>query len=168
MEENLEKGLVERFPDILRDHRGDPKQTCMAWGLCIGDGWYLLLNDLLVKLDDLTKGTKYQVVAHQIKEKFGGLRFYYGIEYDPNVFQRMFSKISTFAYKKKLGRQYNKISDFRKKIYKTKLEKIYDAVSEAECKSYETCERCGNPGKTRGGGWVVTLCDQCHEEKNNK
>ena len=35
-----------------------------------------------------------------------------------------------------------------------------------------SCEDCGEAGKPRGGGWIVTLCDSCHnkneEEKAKK
>ena len=33
--------------------------------------------------------------------------------------------------------------------------------SDGEDKSYDTCEICGNPGKTRGRGWISTQCDKC-------
>lgn len=39
------------------------------------------------------------------------------------------------------------------------------AIEEAENRSAVTCERCGKPGKLRGGWWVSTLCDACAGEK---
>ena len=33
-------------------------------------------------------------------------------------------------------------------------------IHEAEVKSAEICEDCGQPGKSRSGGWVRTLCDK--------
>lgn len=33
-------------------------------------------------------------------------------------------------------------------------------VQLAEDLSLKTCEVCGAPGKTRPGGWIVTLCDE--------
>lgn len=30
-----------------------------------------------------------------------------------------------------------------------------------ENRSLETCERCGEAGETRAGGWLKTLCDSC-------
>lgn len=41
-------------------------------------------------------------------------------------------------------------------------------VYEAEMASMVTCERCGAPGKTRVGGWLKTLCDECHEKRGEK
>lgn len=35
-------------------------------------------------------------------------------------------------------------------------------IREAETASETTCEDCGDPGKTRAGGWIRTLCDACH------
>jgi hypothetical protein len=41
---------------------------------------------------------------------------------------------------------------------------IYYLIDYAEVRSSWTCESCGEPGKARGGSWVRTLCDSCHEE----
>lgn len=35
-------------------------------------------------------------------------------------------------------------------------------ITFAEMISGRICEACGNPGETRPGGWVQTLCDTCH------
>jgi hypothetical protein len=40
-------------------------------------------------------------------------------------------------------------------------EEMYNLIHATESKSYETCEECGAPGKRRGGGWILTLCDTC-------
>jgi hypothetical protein len=65
-----------------------------------------------------------QVVVEQIKEKFGGLRFYYQGGDDT----------------------------------------IQGMVRMAEAWADRSCEECGKPGKSRGGGWIKTLCDE-HEEQ---
>lgn len=41
-------------------------------------------------------------------------------------------------------------------------------IREAEAKSAVTCERCGVPGKLRQGGWLKTLCDWCHGERERE
>lgn len=38
-------------------------------------------------------------------------------------------------------------------------------VDEAERKSEETCETCGEKGELRRGGWLMTLCNDCHGGK---
>lgn len=70
MREDLADKLVKKYPTVFQNYRGDMRQTCMAWGICAGDGWYDLLDELCAKLEP------HGVVAAQIKEKFGGLRFY--------------------------------------------------------------------------------------------
>jgi hypothetical protein len=85
MKEQLDEQLVKRYPKIFRDRHGDIAQTCMVWGFECGDGWFNIINQLCSciqnRIDWSEKaGSSYvieQVVATQVKEKFGGLRFYY-------------------------------------------------------------------------------------------
>ncbi len=42
---------------------------------------------------------------------------------------------------------------------------MHGMVSMAEHMSGRICETCGNRGETRGGSWMVTLCDKHHEER---
>lgn len=91
---------------------------------CIGNGWLGMVKSLI---EDLIKlGWDKQIC--QVKEKFGGLRFYI-----------------------------NSGSD-----------EIHKRIIEAERKSHEVCEKCGEPGKSISGGWIVTLCEFHAEEKLNK
>lgn len=50
-----------------------------AWGLSVGDGW----RDLVCDLVDHIETTNGRISMFQIKEKFGGLRFY--PEQDPDA-----------------------------------------------------------------------------------
>lgn len=70
MRKELEKILVEKYPNLYSRYGGDMKETCMTWGMSCGDGWFQLIDELSQKLEPLN------VVALQVKEKFGGLRFY--------------------------------------------------------------------------------------------
>ena len=70
MKKELELELVKKYPNLYKEYGGDPGKTCMAWGIACGDGWYKLIDELSAKLEPLG------VVAAQVKEKFGGLRFY--------------------------------------------------------------------------------------------
>jgi hypothetical protein len=79
MKKELQEKLVEKYPKIFSEVGETPQKSCMAWGICIGDGWYMLVDNLcnfLQSTIDLNKDTYPQVVAAQVKEKFGGLRFY--------------------------------------------------------------------------------------------
>jgi hypothetical protein len=40
-----------------------------------------------------------------------------------------------------------------------------DVVEMAEYRSSQYCEECGNQGRHRGTGWILTLCVDCAVEK---
>lgn len=170
MKKELELKLVKLYPEILQDYGGDMTKTCMAWGMSHGNGWYNIIEELLQTLDKITANKNEKVVADQIKEKFGGLRFYYHVEgYEPNMFDKFRSSFWTFMIRHKWGVAYNKIIDFKQIFFKSIQEKIRDAVHHAESKSYKTCEICSEPGKTRGRAWRTTQCEKCYFKsiKNN-
>ena len=86
MREELDKKLCEKYPDIFRDRHAPITETPMGFGFECGDGWYDLIDALCKKIQHhVDWESKYpkpheenieQVVAIQVKEKFGGLRFY--------------------------------------------------------------------------------------------
>lgn len=79
MNAELEKRLYDKYPGIFRQKDLKPSQTCMCWGIATGDGWYDLIEDLCNKIQTyIDKNNLKQVEALQVKEKFGGLRFYIG------------------------------------------------------------------------------------------
>jgi hypothetical protein len=93
MHKLLEQKLVEKYPKLFKDYGGDMRQTCMAWGLACGKGWFLLLDELCSKL------SKYDdVVAAQVKEKFGTLRFYINGT-PPDKFDEIHAIINEFETK---------------------------------------------------------------------
>ena len=131
MNKELELKLVEKYPKIIKEYGGDPKQTCMAFGIeTSGDGWYNFLHKCMEKLQyfcDLCSkdGREVQVVANQIKEKYSTLSFY------------------TTIYG---------ATDIERDI-------IDDIISEAERKSKYTCEITGKDGvMCKRGSWYKTLC----------
>jgi len=63
MKDELENKLRQEFSDAFEGEI--PRMEC-------GDGWYKILHDLMTKIR--TTGEKIGIA--QIKEKFGGLRFY--------------------------------------------------------------------------------------------
>lgn len=131
MKSELELKLVEKYPKILRDYKGDMMQTCMAWGMECGDGWYGLLDKCMEKLqyccDFFSQdgdGREIQVVATQIKEKYGTLSFY---------------------------TSYYGVNDIESDI-------LDDIIAAAEIKSAHTCEVTGKDGTVcKRGGWYRTL-----------
>ena len=77
MKKELENALYEKYPKVFAEKDLDKTRTCMCWGICCGDGWYTLLDELCGFLQHYSdRKDRSQVVAKQVKEKFGGLRFY--------------------------------------------------------------------------------------------
>ncbi len=92
MTDEKDKLLCEKYPKIFRDRNGSMHETCMCWGFDHGDGWFNIIDTLCgtiqhhtdwkrkqqpyCKMPDDVFEENHQPVASQVKEKFGGLRFY--------------------------------------------------------------------------------------------
>lgn len=79
MNKILEDYFIKTYPSMFVEMYGDPKKTCMAYGISTGDGWVLLLDGLCSKIQWRIKhyNTISPVIFKQIKEKFGTLTIYY-------------------------------------------------------------------------------------------
>ena len=80
MKIELQNKLVEKYPhffEYLKEHKGPI--IPIQFGFEHDDGWYDLLDRLMENITEYLKKNdfKYNVEVAQIKEKFGGLRFYY-------------------------------------------------------------------------------------------
>lgn len=148
-----DKKLQEEFPKILKNLGGDSRKTCMSWehgGIAVGDGWIPLLERLMAFCQFHTDKNYYpQVVADQIKEKFGTLRFYYHFEDNPEH------------------------AEFAKRVHKPEYairepEMLRGAISFAESMSSMICEDCGKPGEVHGNRWLKCACPECSEKLGMK
>ena len=70
MKKELDEKLCKKYPTVFKNRFGDMRQTCMCWGFSCGDGWYDIIERVAAYLEPLG------IVASQVKEKFGSLRFY--------------------------------------------------------------------------------------------
>jgi len=98
MKQELDEKLCADYPLIFADRRKSMMETLMCWGFDCGDGWYDLIDTLCGQIQhhignrkrnrevilskeifnqDMVPEEIPQVVAVQVKEKFGSLRFYY-------------------------------------------------------------------------------------------
>jgi hypothetical protein len=64
------KYLIEHFPKLYRGVDKPLTESLMGFGFECGDGWFELIKELSEKLEPMG------VEAVQVKEKWGGLRFY--------------------------------------------------------------------------------------------
>lgn len=172
MSPELDKQLCNKYPKIFIDRNKSPQETCMHWGFEVGDGWYQLIDVLCealtytfttsVEVDEEdgkrlgiepykdAKGEVFyffsveppQVIADQVKEKFGTLRFYYHLEYSED-------NTSLVATKK-----YPQLVEINKR-YSDYIDGI---VHFAETASGRTCEVTGAEGSMHvRDGWYKTL-----------
>ena len=153
--------LWEKYPIIFSGRYLSLQESLIPFGFECGDGWYNLIDELCEDITTLIGDKDITVIAIQVKEKFGGLRFYYDVKSPVTFMNKVDHIISQFMFKRRWGIYYWKIIDFRKKFYRNMEEKITDVIRNAEDKSYDTCEICGEPGKTRGRGYISTQCDKC-------
>jgi hypothetical protein len=132
MKKELDEQLCQKYPLIFANRHRPMNETAMCWGFDCGDGWFNILDQLCLNIQyyiewkNKKETVVEQVVADQVKEKFGTLRFYYS------------------------GGD----------------EHIAGMVAMAESMSGVTCEDCGKPGRSRGFGWITTVCDEHAEERN--
>lgn len=110
-----------------------------AWKNAVGPGWQPMVHALLRRADELG------LEVHQVKEKFGTLRFYWG------------SGQGLAPEGEEEGREEDH-SYFR------------DMVHGVELLTGYMCEECGQFGKNgyHGGGWVLTLCPIHSTLRNEK
>lgn len=95
MKKELQDKLFEKYPKIFKQKDFSIQDSCMSWGITCGNGWYNLINTLCAQIEHrllcynnqaarrAKKNKKAPPVlltfeATQVKEKFGGLRFYHG------------------------------------------------------------------------------------------
>lgn len=72
MDDKLEKQLVRKYPDLYRGVNLPITQNLMPFGFECGDGWFSLVN----ALSEFITHHDPSIMATQVKEKFGRLRFY--------------------------------------------------------------------------------------------
>lgn len=142
MRTELTKRLLDRFP-MYSDYYRSMQQTCMCWGFDHGDGWFDIIWQLSLAIEDLLKPVVITEVGEhrgktldhafkveQVKEKFGTLRFYCPGLVDKDL-------------------------DARLQHY----------IHFAKLLTEHTCEACGKPGKIGGHGWISVRCRECDPER---
>jgi hypothetical protein len=176
MKTELQEKIFSKYPKIFGDRTKPMTETCMCWGLEVGDGWYDLIDVLCESLtntyttsleldeedgkrlgvepyvDRDGKASYYfkvempQVKASQVKEKYGTLRFYHYLELDEAIISLLETK---------------KYPDLQSTI--DRFSNYVDGIIHfAETASGRTCEITGQPGELHatGGtrsGWLKVV-----------
>jgi hypothetical protein len=175
MKQELQEKLFSKYPKIFGDRTKPMTETCMCWGIETGCGWYDLIDTLCesltytyttsIEVDEedgkrlgikpykSEVGDSYyftveppQVIATQVKEKYGTLRFYYRFELDEKIIYLLETK------------KYPDLEKVNDRFYNF----IDGVVHFAEIASGRTCEITGQSGELHasGGsmdGWLKVL-----------
>jgi hypothetical protein len=138
MTKELEQKLKDKYPKILQKI---DQIECR-------DGWYDLLDMLMGKLKfDIEQNGFPSIVACQIKEKFGTLRFYFDRE------EKTAEELDKWAIA-----GYHNLCKYQNGL-----------ITFAEILSGRICQYCGtnqNIGMTRG--WITFCCEDCAKKNNLK
>ena len=135
--------LISTYPRIFK---GEPP---VLPGY-VNAGWHPVVMRLCAGIDALLSDQEaefFQVM--QVKEKFGGLRFYGSL----GEAERISMDTSSPDGKRE------RLEFLTVEAEPDTLARIHTLIREAEVEAARTCEDCGQPGKLRRGGWSATLCD---------
>ena len=155
------EGFMSRFPILFQERKKSMQETCMCWGIECPKGWWHILDQICTVLEfhnmEFKEKHGIAIVADQVKEKFGTLRFYYTIrdvDKDGVV-------IETCAEDTRVADEEN-----QRRIAIDYLEMLADKyIDEAEDLTYNTCARCGIPleedNKVETKGWITYVCKNC-------
>jgi len=150
MKLELEQQLVKTYPEIFS--QGDSNQTLMAFGMECGDGWFDLIDTICKAIQNQTEHVnllwpkvKFGVVAVQVKEKYGTLRFYNEFIYADGLEEHDRDRLDNY------------------------INQVNGMVSFAEFMSGRICEVCGQKGTLDGGSFPRCRCKECeYKEKYNR
>ena len=118
MKQELQQKLFKNYPELFIQKDESIKTSCMGWGICCGDGWFelidLLCSHIQNRIENVKRNIDYKLktagpslIPHnpgylkcevtQVKEKFGGLRFY--VDCNDDYIEGMISLAEGMSYK---------------------------------------------------------------------
>lgn len=157
----------------------------MAFGIECPDGWYSLLYAMCQRLERIQDEYGITVVADQVKEKYGSLRFYNHIEFGER-WKREENGGEDLPYKEKYkhlldGQEFTNTtfrhgweghSDTPIKIVDSVEQRVDYIINKFTGVSYLVCGKCGTTGNFEnpmGGtnGWISYVCKNCNGDNKN-
>ena len=152
MKPELDAQLCKRYPKMMVNRNRSMMETTMYWGFECGDGWFDILDQLMGNIQhhiDWKERQREVAIRFNSKAASGEIR----------EVPKEISQVTVDQVKEKFGTL---------RFYYTGGDDYIDGlVSMAESMSGVTCETCGNPGKSTGGGWIKTVCEAHSGRKNN-
>ena len=137
MTDEKQQYLYDKYPQIFG--KVDEQTSPMSYGIGVGDGWFQLVLEICELLEQVRQRTGIVYRADQIKEKFGGLRFYCSDD------RRLLPMTPDRRAK------WNKL--------------VSEFIMKKSFQSESICESCGGDGTMTSGGWKKCLCERCNEDR---
>ena len=181
MKQELDKLLCEKYPKMMVNRNKNMQETCMCWGFECGDGWYNILDQLMGQIQhhidwnekQRNWAMEYNAMATQAKAGNFDLFDESMKAHSPESKEIRLMEIITGDFRAVPDAIHQVTLDQVKEKFGTLRfyysggdEYISGLCSMAESMSAVTCEECGNPGKTVGGGWITTLCKEHAEARD--
>lgn len=167
------KGMAEKFPRYF----GEDKRY---GGFAIGEGWYPIIETLITQIDYYTKW-KRDMRANDLRKlraKNKGMevliKFMAGKKHTPtnlDIERAEYAMENDIKITPKVN--WIEVTQIKEKFgglrfyYDGGDEHISGMVRMAEGWAEVSCEKCGNKGERRQGGWIRILCDT-HEAEHQE
>jgi hypothetical protein len=174
MKKENDEYLCKVYPKMMVNRNLHMTETCMCWGFECGDGWFQILNQLM--------GNIQHHIDWKEKQRKGAIDYNYMAAQckagNFDLFEESMESVTNQEYKeKRLGEivagDFRTVPDIIPQVTLDQVKEkfgtlrfyysggddyISGLVSMAESMSGVTCETCGKPGTSTGGGWIKTVC----------
>lgn len=165
MNEELNLKIIEKYPEIFlfQNFRGRGHFVFEC-----DDGWYNILDILFNEITSTIKSNNKQY--RQLSEAQDMIDNGYRSDV-PEYLQNRISSLNNGNGKWPEEMDFPVVQQVKEKFGTMRVyvkgwdDRVEDIIRFAESMSAVTCERCGNVGELRGGGWVKTLCDEHEKER---
>lgn len=173
MEDNYElfaKKMAEKYPRYFGE-------GCHYGGFAIGEGWYHIVESLVHQIDSYTKWKRntraHALVNNRVRARGFDAMLKHVMRGNDIEFAKPWQREQAERNMEVDMKVPDRVEYIRVRQIKEKfggLRFYYDGgdshisgmVTMAEVWAGYTCEKCGEKGTHRGGGWIRTLCDK-HE-----
>lgn len=171
--------LCEKYPKIFVNRNSDVKESCMAWGFEISDGWFHIIDNAcnLIQghIDWRNQQREKDINFNEAVDKAlaGNMTDLHKALFidNPNNLTGWQQEQIENALTGKKRKVSEPITQFVAEQVKEKfgtLRFYYSGGNEytsgvanmAEAMSGSICETCGKPGSTGGKGWIRTACEE--------
>jgi hypothetical protein len=184
MRKELNEALCTKYPEIFRDHHGNPVKS---WMFECGDGWYGIIDSLCFNIQSYIRINQERIKTREriLREKEFALQGNWDAILTDEDGKKWLATATPEQlenrkeYLLSISKHWEKeIEDIPQVVAMTVKEKfgtlrfyvnyqddyITGLIDMAESMSGRTCEVCGNHGEMRHGMWIRVLCDEHAKE----